>query len=96
MAKPQSKIIDGKNVAASMISADEVDVTLQKTPRRAAREGYCRFLLDRANYTDDEIDEFLLAKQEQLFGCSPYELIYTGRYDMAVTAVEALVESLEE
>lgn len=69
-------------------------LTLEKTPRREAREGYARFLLARADVEDLEAEKFLTDKQAELYGYSPLELIYTGRYEQAIEAVEAFTESL--
>lgn len=77
-----------------MIGADVVPVPLQRTPPREAREGYCRYLLTRAGYDEAESTDFLNSKQSVLFNCSPMELLYTGRADMAISATEILVESL--
>ncbi len=70
------------------------ELQLERTPRRETREAYARFLLRRADVDDLTAEEFLNEKQAALFGHSPIELIYTGRYELAISAVEDFTESL--
>ena len=79
-----------------MISADEMPVRIQVTPRREAREGYCRYLLLRAGFDEEQSTAILGKQTKELYGCSPIELIYSGRYDMAVEAIEYFVDNLPE
>jgi len=70
------------------------ELQLEMTPRRAAREMYCRFLLSKVGMDDNDIDEFMATKQPRLWDHSPLEYIYTGRYEQAVDAVEDFVDGL--
>jgi hypothetical protein len=72
------------------------DFVPTKTPRREAREKYARFLLKRAGIDDDNAETFMTTKQEVLYDESPISLIYTGRYERAIEAVETFTEDLVE
>lgn len=71
------------------------DSTLQKTSRREAREGYARFLLGRIGLTEEDVDVFMDSKQAVLDNMSPLELIYSGEYERAISAVETFTEDLQ-
>lgn len=64
------------------------------TPRRKAREDYSRFLLNRAGVDPETAETFLNTRQQVLFDESPLSLIYTGRYEQGVAAVETFTEDL--
>lgn len=78
----------------TMVNKVEQGLTLEVTPRRASRELYARFLLTRAEVDDSDAEIFLNTKQSVLENFSPLELIYTGRYERAIEAVEAFTEDL--
>lgn len=68
---------------------------LQKTSRREAREGYVRFLLTRANLSEEDVESYLSTVQASLENRSLLNMIYTGEYERAVRVVETFVDSNE-
>lgn len=76
------------------MTVEVMEVPLEVTPRRQARENYARFLLKRAGVDEQDMEAFLNTKQAVLDDKTPLEMIYTGRYERAIEAVEVFTEDL--
>lgn len=79
-----------------MIKEQTLEIEVQRTPRREARDKFARYLLLKVGLEELDIEVFLNTKQAVLENKSPLELIYTGDYERGMEAVYTLVDSLSE